>query len=923
MMALSMFLSFLAERKVGRMLYNNLAMSAPRASKASDVLKRYKEAKARKEMEKSNSSGSLSSLVAAGMAKQSQPPAEQGANLIQIAGDSQPLLPNDPNTQRIQPSRPENEGVATTSRPTVQSGNTSQPVGSARNGLDSSQAELQSLKLRIKALNDELEETKRISDSDFRRVKDENALLKSRLETSTASVSIEPLLFAEAAKDKYFLEEKAKLMELFQQFFPQIAEVDASRFLQAYAVLTKNRREEESRGREKYKIDLDALWESKMATFEGEMKDRYERKSSELHEENKLWRTQQLELLQHEASRNAIQQMSSMSSLDAEAARSDTEFQLKKQYEDLMVSHREQLEMLSREREAKDLKRWEEAAKSMQALQENANRERIASEMQLQQKLEEAWDASRQNFMEQIAELREKLTSEKSSHLAAMQKVEQEAADKVYRLEQELQARYARMIEQQSSQVANSSTEELKKDLEALKEQTLLSSEKQMLQLRERAVEEQSAALKSLEASLYAKYEKKFKESEEEWMRECESREAAAENRLREHYEVLLKSKQDELDHAIQMNDNVDDSERERWLRSVEDLKQRQMAVMTSMEEKLRRKYESMMESYERTSAKRMEEYELTILKLNETHDAERSALHSKLRRYKVAANKWRYDIQSSLQQRYEAVANELEARYLKEAELRMKERAMRKEQERQDSMRAHELEMREKTRRADETRLAEETAATQEEANKKAVKLRLRMEQLRAVIYKLWDALEVDNGSIVQFYRGLSPHFGNAEALVEAFTAEVAKLKESVPLMQMVTRREFLKYRLELINRFASDPQRIFAADSNRLLYDDREREALFSELMKMTPDLLTQLKTFAAGHHSEFLYKSRPYLPVMEKDMDDITRASSEPILGKFIQLEKEQARPRARAKEREHRARATAQDVSTGSVKSNRSN
>jgi len=217
------------------------------------------------------------------------------------------------------------------------------------------------------------------------------------------------------------------------------------------------------------------------------------------------------------------------------------------------------------------------------------------------------------------------------------------------------------------------------------------------------------------------------------------------------------------------------------------------------------------------------------------------------------------------------------------------------------------------------------------------------RLASARVRIQELWRALESESGDRAAFlwecealapYRSpsralrSSPHslFTSSlrlflptvcysEALLERYQQEIERLNDQLPLMEMITKREFIKsvvaprcialqanfcfakvvlvhfpygmsylqicvsstrrYRLKEFNKTATDPQRLFGADpSGRLLRESRQRKEYQRELAKLNESLLRGLAAYEKKYRQMFLYKGVQYLELMAHDIQDQER-------------------------------------------------
>jgi hypothetical protein len=71
------------------------------------------------------------------------------------------------------------------------------------------------------------------------------------------------------------------------------------------------------------------------------------------------------------------------------------------------------------------------------------------------------------------------------------------------------------------------------------------------------------------------------------------------------------------------------------------------------------------------------------------------------------------------------------------------------------------------------------------------------KLNVIKTSVQKLWDALEVDQEEKNRFLNSVHSGAHDPVLIYQLYERECSKLTDKLPLMQSVTRREFLKHRM------------------------------------------------------------------------------------------------------------------------------
>ena len=132
-----------------------------------------------------------------------------------------------------------------------------------------------------------------------------------------------------------------------------------------------------------------------------------------------------------------------------------------------------------------------------------------------------------------------------------------------------------------------------------------------------------------------------------------------------------------------------------------------------------------------------------------------------------------------------------------------------------------------------------------EESERQEAEKSAQRTEELRKLqdqLHKIWGTMQIDPADKVEFLTEVMNAAPYSERLYSVLKGYSSKLAAQLPLLQQVTRREFLKYRLKCIHRFQQDPakRQEFAAGTEGA----RTRDLLMTELGVLSERLAQALQ-------------------------------------------------------------------------------
>jgi hypothetical protein len=425
--------------------------------------------------------------------------------------------------------------------------------------------------------------------------------------------------------------------------------------------------------------------------------------------------------------------------------------------------------------------------------------------------------------------------------------------EKANRFENELERKFEVLAEGVEQQAREYHKHRLERSLGDLEHRAMTEVDKARVR---------NDAMLEAEQRMNSRFQRMVSELRESWNQEEQARALAADGRLRAHFETVLEHAQEQLQMALSLNDSVD----KRWMEDVQRRNKQMLDSMKQFQAKCQRLYETRLKDYVAATEEQLRRYEAQLLEKGAAAAAEKGALRSKIRRIKIACQRWRVDYQRMIEARYEETVSAVEERYL--AEIKALQTELVTLREKQSTAK---LELNQQNRADSEARAAEvlrqreqelENSQKERERQRNTDALRQMREQLR----KVWAAMQTDPVDRVDFLTRvleLAPYSEELLALLQNYSSRLAT---QLPLLQQVTRREFIKYRLKCIHRFQQDPAKRaeFAAGTEGA----RTRDMLMSELGVLNEKLATGLQEYESRYNDRFMFRGKPYLDEMAAD-------------------------------------------------------
>jgi hypothetical protein len=408
--------------------------------------------------------------------------------------------------------------------------------------------------------------------------------------------------------------------------------------------------------------------------------------------------------------------------------------------------------------------------------------------------------------------------------------------------------------------------------------------EKMEGEFRELQEQERQARL-DYERDVRAKYEARQIESERVMataIKERDTEEAALrqemeKNRLefemqcQERYHALLKEKEDHADQMIKQREEALEQMAEK--RREEDLqrdREREEARLR-YDNELASKYEQMRsEILSETDQLRaeMESRDLSHREERERLEAEVESQALKMRKLKHASTMWRLDYQKETKFKYERMLMDMETRQERDSDgsERLKLQQAEDAIAREASLMAQLKAAQSKPAQVIVQQPAIDAGESQREADAEAAAEGARkLGLLRERIQELWAVLESEAPDKLSFVMQVEAAAGYTAEMEDLYQREVVKLTDQLPLMETVTRREFIKYRLNELKSGARGTR------------EDKQKSEFVRELKRLNEQLFKALPAYEKKHGVMFLFKGKQYLEIMQADSQEAQSASS----------------------------------------------
>mmetsp|Transcript_130174 Transcript_130174/g.296842 ORF Transcript_130174/g.296842 Transcript_130174/m.296842 type:complete len:582 (+) Transcript_130174:31-1776(+) len=457
--------------------------------------------------------------------------------------------------------------------------------------------------------------------------------------------------------------------------------------------------------------------------------------------------------------------------------------------------------------------------------------------------IEEAVRAKYEGFIREVAgqhkREKQKLQDEVELHLIQQ---EQALQSEVHRMQQEcaqfeenVRRKYEELLAANSKQRQADAQKSFEKSLENLSVKS--SGEREV-------AERLSSVASAAEDKAFQKYTRILDERRQEWKQDEEARIERARREAHGQYEQQISSLEAQLDLAKKATTDSD----EKWVLELRGMLDKQIAANQSHDQELRARHDRELEELRERCQEQVDFLKSEIERLTKDGDEEKQQLNAKVRKMKIALSKWRHDYLQAAQQHYDESVRKVEEQY-------------------RDQIHRMQAEI---TRLRDQERHAQHALAGPSHSSSRASfgpgvvslvppELKAANEKLgylRQTLHRLWDALEVPTVDIRVFLLKAEQALGNVEQLLAVYDAECQHLADRLPLMQSITRREYLKKRLLT-----------GVLDDHEYLSEQSMRQ----EIQMLDNQLSMALRQYERKYHQSFLYEGRNYIDTLLDDAKD----------------------------------------------------
>ena len=351
----------------------------------------------------------------------------------------------------------------------------------------------------------------------------------------------------------------------------------------------------------------------------------------------------------------------------------------KRKISEMIRRHAEEL----KNRDRKDMAMLQQKLDELGKAREELDRDRLAYEKESADKYTRALDQAKEHDRASRAEtdkLRAREIEALEQSIAEERKMYIDSREKMVAAHEREIAALRVLIEDERKRGREKSTHfqtELERKFEVLAEgieQQAREYHKHRLErslgdLEQRAMTEvdkarvRNDAMLEAEQHMNSRFQRMVSELRESWNKEEQARALAADGRLRAHFETVLEHAQQQLQMALDLNDSVD----KRWMEDVQRRNKQMLDGMKKFQAKCQRLYETRLKDYVAATEEQLRKYEAQLLEKGAEAAAEKGALRSRIRRIKIACQRWRVDYQRMIEQRYEETVSSVEERYLSE----------------------------------------------------------------------------------------------------------------------------------------------------------------------------------------------------------------------------------------------------------------
>eukprot|EP00792_Barthelona_sp_PAP020_P007911 TRINITY_DN3181_c0_g2_i2.p1 TRINITY_DN3181_c0_g2~~TRINITY_DN3181_c0_g2_i2.p1 ORF type:complete len:2164 (+),score=920.04 TRINITY_DN3181_c0_g2_i2:38-6529(+) len=156
---------------------------------------------------------------------------------------------------------------------------------------------------------------------------------------------------------------------------------------------------------------------------------------------------------------------------------------------------------------------------------------------------------------------------------------------------------------------------------------------------------------------------------------------------------------------------------------------------------------------------------------------------------------------------------------------------------------------------------------------------------KLKNQIERLWETLETAADDKYNFKAKAETTFEPSDETLKLYEEERIRLEAQIPVVELITKREFIKYKLSEFLKTSTDPSRLYG-NSATLQKEESQRRELQEHLYSLTQELAEKLPEYEKLHETPFLFKGQRYYDLMRNDVQKLERDASSVNTKKFRQ-------------------------------------
>lgn len=337
------------------------------------------------------------------------------------------------------------------------------------------------------------------------------------------------------------------------------------------------------------------------------------------------------------------------------------------------------------------------------------------------------------------------------------------------------------------------------------------------------------------EAMTAAKFSKLISRLRKTWEDEEVRRTRTLQERVCSHYAVIIDQIQAQLNLALDLNDDLD----QEWIDDVKARNCEHASSMKAFEERCRSLYESRLTAYIESADHRLSECEERLLVSGARAARNSNSMEAKISRLRLACSKWRVDYQREVQRRYYDTTAELEQQYMNEIGALLADLS--------DASSEISILNTDMCRKGSTLNVGLELKKEIKETPNNSTSPKTEREQL----ISLWDKLQTPQSDRLAALHTILDAAEYTPELAAGLARKINALSAQLPLIQVITRREFIKYRLSMLSKLNHTGH----CNNSHML-------TLTRELHKITLEIHQKISRYEGVHNERLFYNGSLYV-------------------------------------------------------------